>query len=295
MIPLISSLCQGTLGVCQLPRFWWKRTTRSVGLLDPDYPDCSDGLDASVLEVLGLNRERTLGYLRDELPNYLAFELWVGQQSDKLNRSAIRRWNDAVHKRVHSQPKKLVETYCDIGWTNDKLETGAVLLNSLQDWQLFHRRDLVSTHSTLQFPVVPLVSSIDVGPLGVCQLPRTWLKIVLQSKELLHEEYPACGNGLDKKVLEVLQLDREEVVGFVSEGLPSYLEFEAWIVERSFVDNGVIADWNTSIRERIHGQEKRAEIHATLKRSDDGTLKSAVTLNHLEDWHLAHLSILPTA
>ena len=66
MIPLLSSLCYGTLEVCQLPRTWWKVLLRNAGILDVEYPDVSEGLDKSVLEVLNLDRETTLAYLRGD-------------------------------------------------------------------------------------------------------------------------------------------------------------------------------------------------------------------------------------
>ena len=77
MIPLISSMCRGPVGVCQLPRFWWKAVLRQAGRLDPEYPDCSRGLDIWLLHALGLERDQTLSYLRNEVPRYLQFEAWV--------------------------------------------------------------------------------------------------------------------------------------------------------------------------------------------------------------------------
>ena len=292
MVPLISSVCQGTLGVCQLPRFWWKTITRSVGSLDREYPDCSGGLDTRCMEVLGLRRDETLSYLRKELPTYLEFEAWVLQRTGETpNTTAIDRWNDAVNHRVHTNPAKIAETYGDIGWPLDQRHTDAVLLNSLQDWQLFHKRDLVAKTSDLRAPVVPLISSIDRGTLGICQLPRTWLKITLHGKGLLHPDYPACEPGLDQRVLDLLHLDRSEVVSTISENRPTYLEFEDWVTTRGSIDDEAVAAWNVFIRDRVHRDEKRSDIHATLGRKDDGTLQSAVLLNHLEDWHLARRSL----
>ena len=60
MVPLISNIGYGLLGACQLPRFWWKVTLRKAGLLDAEYPDCSGGLDTSILEILELDKEATL-------------------------------------------------------------------------------------------------------------------------------------------------------------------------------------------------------------------------------------------
>jgi len=165
-------------------------------------------------------------------------------------------------------------------------------LNALQDWQLFHKRDLIGGESNLTAPTVPLISSIDQGPLGVCQLPRTWLKVVLKTKGLLHPEYPECGGGLDARVLEVLQLDREETVAHLRSEMPDYLEFEKWVEKTGKLEAGAVAEWNRSIAERVHNEQKIADIHATIGREDDGSLTSAVILNQVEDWHLAHRELL---
>jgi len=289
MIPLISSMCEGPLGVRQLPRFWWKALLRQAGMLDAEYPDCSNGLDIWLVRALGLDKEETLGYLRAKMPTYLEFEGWVlARKGGELDRFAVARYNDGIEKRVHVDPGKIVETYEDIGWGYEVTHTSAVLLNALQDWQLFHPRDLVGEGSDLKAPIVPLISSIDRGPLDVCQLPRTWLKVVLKAKGLLHPEYPDCSGGLDSRVIEMLRLDKEETLGYLRGELPDYLQFEAWVEKHGNLDPERIREWNRSILERVHNDEIRARIHATLGIKDDGTLTSAVVLNQIEDWHLAH-------
>ena len=296
MIPLVSSLCYGPLGVCQLPRTWWKVLTRKAGLLDSEYPDFSGGLDRRVLEVLELDKETTLSYLRDEMPNYLQFEAWVlDRKGGSLNRDAVNEWNESVRTRIHSRPQKVEETYTDIGFGSDVTIDSAVILNSLQDWQLFHRRDLNGDYSALGGRVIPLIASIDYGPLEVCQLPRTWYKILLKSKGLLHSDYPdMTENGLDPKVLRALGLDIDATMGYIRENQPSYLDFEGWVLEQSGgqIDRAAADEWNDFIRNRIHGEQKQIDIHTTLGRERDGALTSAVVLNHIEDWHLAHADLM---
>ena len=296
MIPLISSNCTGPLGACQLPRTWWKVLLRQKGLLDEEYPDCGGGLDAGVLRALGLDQEAALDYLRTTLPTYLDFEAWVlRKKGGSLDREAVETWNFSVRSRVHTSPEKIAETYRDIGFGGDVKITSAVILNSLQDWQLFHKRDLNTGLPGLGGKVVPLVATIDYGPLGVCQLPRTWLKILLRAKGLLHPDYPdMTGTGLDPKVLGVLRLDVEAVLKFIRENLPDYLTFEGWVLEQTKgrIDREAVEEWNTFLRKRVHLEAKRRDIHATVGRKDDGTLTSAVVLNHVEDWHLAHARLM---
>ncbi len=292
MIPLLSSLCYGPLEVCQLPRTWWKVLLRNAGLLDEEYPDVSEGLDKSVLEVLNLDRETTLAYLRENMPDYLQFEAWVLEQNDgKFERKAIESWNESVRTRVHTRPDKLQETTSDIGIPNDGAITSAVILNSLQDGSLFFRRDLTEGFSALGGRVVPLVSSLDYGPLNVCQLPRTWLKILLRSRNLLHPDYPdMTENGLDPRVLRAVNIQPNDAVCFIRDNAPMYLDFEAWILRQNdgTVDPGAVDEWNKFVRTRIHSNEKIADIHNTLGLENDGSLSTAVALNHVAAWHSPH-------
>ncbi len=295
MIPLLSSLCYGSLEVCQLPRTWWKVLLRNAGILDEEYPDVSEGLDKSVLEVLNLDRETTLAYLRENMPDYLRFESWVLGQNDRmLDREAIETWNESVRTRIHTRPDKLEETTNDIGIPNDGAITSAVVLNGLQDWSLFYRRDLTEGFSAPGGRVVPLISSLDYGPLNVCQLPRTWLKILLRSRRLLHPDYPdMTDSGLDPLALRAVNVEPNDAVRFIRDNAPAYLDFEAWILRQNdgSVDGGAVEEWNAFVRRRIHSDEKIVDIHDTLGLENDGSLTSAVVLNHVEDWHFAHADL----
>lgn len=318
MIPLISSLAYGPLGACQLPRTWWKTLAHAAGILDAEYPYFSHGLDHKVFEVLGLDRAFTLAYLQARMPSYLDFEAWIlKKKGDEFwgfeRRDAIVRWNASVRAR-HHQAEKIEETYTDAGLPRDAGITSATVLNSLQDWQLFYKRDL----HALSEPVVPLIATIDFGPLGVRQLPRTWYKIILKAKGALHPDYPhMTDNGLDPRVLRVLGLDIDATVNYISEEMPSYLEFEDWVREQcgGQIPAQAVEEWNDYLCNRIHNEAKRAEILATLGRGNDmvsrpiaidpdvwgglsthyklvNDLRSAVVLNHIEDWHLAYQSLV---
>ena len=283
MIPLVSSISYGPIGVCQLPRLWWKVQLNAAGQLDADYPECSGGLDSRVIERLGLDREAVLEHLHSERPDYLSFEDWVISKTGEPDPADIDAWNEEIRERVH-RPEKLKAIPQAVGLREDCGITSAVVLNHIEDWHYFH----------LQLgekgpPQVPLISTIDYGPLEVCQLPRTWLKILLEAEEKLHAEYPGCGAGLDARVLDVLRLDRNETVAYLREETPSYLDFESWVLDqnRGGPDQAAVAEWNAFVRQRQHPEEKRKAIHATVGRPDDGKITSAVVLNHIEDWHLA--------
>lgn len=295
MIPLIGSICTGPLGVCQLPRTWWKALTRAVGLLDPTYPDNSGGLDTWCLQAIGLDVDETYAYLCSELPDYVAFERWiVDKKNGQLPTAAITRFNEIVRYRRHIRPHKIVETYADIGFDIDTdTYTSALLLNTLQDWHLFCANDGGSESGDIPKGMPPLVSSLDVGPLGVLQLARTWHKVLLDTQGLLHADYPACGGGLDQKVFDALGLEREKTLAYLRETQPTYMDFERWIgAQVGEVERDKVAAFHSLLLNRKHPTAKRADIHALT--GCDRSITNGVLLNHLEDWRYAYdIAIVP--
>ena len=79
---------------------------------------------------------------------------------------------------------------------------------------------------------VPLISSNVAGPLGVVHLPRLWSKVLLSAKGLLPEGYDECGKGFDQMLLDGLQLNREATLNYVKQNLPTYPDFEKWVLEQ---------------------------------------------------------------
>jgi hypothetical protein len=296
MIPLVSSLCAGPLGMCQLPRTWWKVSLHAAGRLDDDYPEATGGLDSMVLERLGLDKAQTLAHIHAERPDYLSFEAWVVEQVGAPAASVREEWNGFIVGRVH-KPAKIDDIYGTLGWAPDAGVDSAVVLNHLEDWHFWYERDLPGDElASWKGRTVPLVSTLDYGTLGVCQLPRTWHKVLLEAAGLLHEEYPGLGGGLDKRVVvDVLGLERDEVNEHLTTSRPSYLVFEDWVREK-IGDRDVsaaVSEWNDLVRHREHHAEKRADIHNNLGRADDGSLPaSAAVLNLVEDLHLAHTTLM---
>ena len=296
MVPTISSICKGSIGICQLPRTWWKTLTRAVGLLDPAYPDNSGGLDAWCLQAIGLDIDETYDYLRSELPDYVSFEHWIlDRNHGHIPTAPVQRFNGLVRYRRHIPPK-IIETYADIGFDPEvDTYTSALLLNTLQDWQLFHANDndCISDKSNFPADMPPLVSSIDVGHINVMHLPRTWYKLLLDAKGLLNSDYPACGGGLDQRVLDALGLDRETTTAYIEDYLPTYLDFESWVITQiGEVDRPKVDEFQTFMLNRDHAEPKRAGIHNLT--GCDRSISNGVALNHLEDWRYAYdIAIAP--
>ena len=299
MIPLISSLSYGPLEVLQLPRTWWKVLLRKAGLLDEEYPDYSGGLDTKVVEALGLDKETLLAYLRENMPDYLTFEGWVVDQcGGAIDRAAADAWNESVRNRQHAE-NKIEETYSDIGWDRGEVNvTSAAVLNSVQDWQLFYRRDLSSDFGCFGNQVVPLISNLDHGRLGVSQLPRTWYKILMRSKNLLHPDYPdMTKSGLDPRALEVVKIKPDDAVAYIRKEQPDFVQFENWVLEQNdgSLDQKAIDEWNAYLKTRIHNDGKQTEIRATLGREGDTDMTSAAVLNMTEDFYYAYRQLMDNA
>lgn len=295
MVPMVGSICKGSLGICHLPRTWWKTVTRAVGLLDPDYPDNSGGLDTWCLQAIELDVDEVYDYLRSELPDYVTFERWVlDQKNNQLPTARIARFNDIVQYRRHIRPHKITETYADIGFDPEvDTYTSALLLNTLQDWHLFHAKDYHSDQCDIPVGTSPLISSLDVGPLNIMQLPRTWYKILLEAKGLLNSDYPACGGGLDQNVLDAIGLDREGTVGYIQESHPTYMTFERWVIDQvGEIDRQKVDAFQTFMQNREHPEPKRMGIYTLT--GCDPSITNGVLLNHLEDWRYAYdVTIVP--
>lgn len=296
MIPLVSSLCYGPAGMCQLPRTWWKVSLHAADRLDADYPEATGGLDSMVLDRLGLDKAATLAFIHANRPDYLSFEAWVVDQVGLPSEAVQAEWRSFIYDRVHKQAK-IDDIYGTLGLEASSGLTSALVLNQLEDWHFWHERDLTPADvDNLQGRITPLVSNSDFGRLGVCQLPRTWHKVLLQSAGLLHSDYPGLGGGLDQRVVvDVLGLDRDEVNDHLTATRPTYRQFEAWVQERLGGRDvaGAVGEWNEFVRTREHPAPKRADIHNNLGREDDGSLPaSAAVLNQVEDWHFAWKALI---
>jgi len=298
VIPLVSSLSYGPLNLCQLPRLWWKASLATAGHLAEDYPECSGFLDNMVLERCGLDAQTTLEHIHRERPDYLTFEAWVRQQADGgPSKETCEEWNGFIRNRIHKQ-EKLDDIYPAVGLDRESGVDSAVVLNHLEDWHYYFQRDLTGDGlAPWDGQVVPLVSSLDIGPLGLIQLARTWHKVQLEAAGILHPDYPSCGGGLDRRVIEeALGMEVPVVVDHLKTERPSYLGFEAWLGDKlanpsEFASRREI--FNASVIERIHAEEKRADIQKNLSREDDGSLpREGVVLNHVEDWHYAHTALI---
>lgn len=138
-VPLISSGVAGPLGVLHLPRLWLKASLEARGKLAAGYPGCGKGYDQMVLDGLGLNREKTLDFIKNSRPSYPQFEAWVKQQPGvKLDRANIVALNDSIRGYIHDHPTRQ-SILAAAGLVDDATAfQDAVNLNNIDDWTEFH-------------------------------------------------------------------------------------------------------------------------------------------------------------
>jgi hypothetical protein len=138
-VPLISSGVAGPLGVLHLPRLWMKASTEACGKLAQGYPGCGKGFDQMVLDGLGLDRQKTLDYLKNSKPTYIQFENWIKQQPGaKVDKASIEKLNSAIRGYNHDDATRKGILSAS-GLPDDaSAARDAVNLNNLDDWNEFH-------------------------------------------------------------------------------------------------------------------------------------------------------------
>lgn len=138
-VPLISSGVAGPLGVLHLPRLWLKSSLEARGKLAPGYPGCGKGYDQMVLDALGLDRQKTLDYIKNNRPTYIQFESWVKQQPGvKLDKGTVDKLNGAIRGYIHDDATRKGILSAS-GLQDDATAfRDAVNLNNLDDWNEFH-------------------------------------------------------------------------------------------------------------------------------------------------------------
>lgn len=136
VVPLVSSGTAGPLGVIHLPRLWLKLTLASVGALPDGYDECGDGFDAMTLSALGLDRQKTIDFVRENKPTYMEFEEWIARNG-KIDKAAIDAHNAAVRGYHHSDEHgHAMRTASKI---KDTAVKDAVTLNTVEDMDEIHR------------------------------------------------------------------------------------------------------------------------------------------------------------
>jgi hypothetical protein len=137
VVPLISSGTAGPLGAIHLPRLWLKLTLGASGALPEGYDECGAGFDAMTLDALGLDRGKTIDFVRRNRPSYMEFEEWV-VANGKTDKATIERHNAAIRGYNHSD--ELGGSMRAASKIKDASVKDAVSLNSVEDLDEVHRQ-----------------------------------------------------------------------------------------------------------------------------------------------------------
>jgi hypothetical protein len=139
VVPAISSGTAGPLGAIHLPRLWLKLTLASVGALPDGYDECGDGFDAMTLNALGLDRQKTIEFVRQKRPSYMEFEHWV-VSNGKTDKATIEQHNAAIRGYHHGDD--LAHEMRTASKLHDTSVKDAVTLNTIEDLDEIYRQTL---------------------------------------------------------------------------------------------------------------------------------------------------------
>lgn len=137
IVPLISSGTAGPLGAIHLPRLWLKLSLAAAGALPEGYDECGSGFDAVTLADLGLDRAKTIEFVRMAKPTYMAFERWV-IANGRTDPETIERHNAAI--RAYDHGDDLARKMREASKIADASIKDAVTLNTIEDLDELHKR-----------------------------------------------------------------------------------------------------------------------------------------------------------
>ncbi|MBV8066911.1 MAG: DUF5069 domain-containing protein [Candidatus Eremiobacteraeota bacterium] len=137
VVPLVSSGTAGPLGAVHLPRLWLKLSLAAVDALPEGYDECGTGFDAMTLSALGLERQKTIDFIRQKKPTYMEFEEWV-VANGKTDKATIERHNAAVRGYNHSD--ETGHKMRGASKIKDSSVKDAVSLNMVDDLDEIHRQ-----------------------------------------------------------------------------------------------------------------------------------------------------------
>jgi hypothetical protein len=281
LVPLIGPLVAGPLGVSHLPRMWLKGILSDARALPDTYFYDYKGFNKRVVDGLGLDPEPWFAFLQT-MPTYLQAEQYVRDHATKLDAASIA----AVNAEVASLPRpeenaaKVREL---VGLDDASMNNSAMLIN-LDDWCAIHK-ELTAHKNDGLAPLVPMVSSAQIGTLGVPHLPRLWMKALSRATGALPKDWksgPEC--GFDNQLAKLTGLDLAAAVEYINAELPDYLTFERWFEEQvGPVTDAQKAEWSEKIA-ALQQPEDRAQPNLAEAGAADVQTRSTILINDLVDW-----------
>jgi hypothetical protein len=139
IVPLVSSGTAGPLGAIHVPRLWLKLSLASIGALPDGYDECGAGFDAMTLSALGLDRQKTIDFVRQRKPRYMEFEQWI-VANGKTDKATIERHNAAI--RAYNHGDELAKSMRESSNIGDASVRDAVTLNTVEDLDEIYAQSL---------------------------------------------------------------------------------------------------------------------------------------------------------
>lgn len=139
VVPSVSSGTAGPLGAIHLPRLWLKLSLAARGALPEGYDECGAGFDAMTLSALGLDRDKTIEFVRTAKPRYMEFEKWV-VANGKTDKAAIEAHNAAI--RGYNHGDELAGSMRASSGVENAAVKDAVTLNTVEDLDEIYARSL---------------------------------------------------------------------------------------------------------------------------------------------------------
>jgi hypothetical protein len=284
-VPLTGSMAPGLLGLVHLPRMWQKALLFTRGRLPEGYVFGDKGFDQRIMDGVGIDPQAFVPYLKTS-PTYLETEAWVRAHATKLD--AVAATSEMIVNRAMSDVNA-AKLRAAAGITDESFNNGA-LLGNIDDWVSLHAYVVANRGKTLG-PIIPAITSLAVGPLGVLHLPRFWGKAMIKTLGALPEGYHSGNGPLDEQLADTIGMDLAASVSFTNAELPPYLVYEQWVREHATkLDADTVAAWNTRMRTREKPVPLAAEERKILGITDESE-RRGVLLNDLIDWHLWHEEI----
>jgi hypothetical protein len=285
IVPLIGPTVEGPLGVKMLPRTWLKSVLSAAGLLPEGYFDNDKGFNHRVVDALGLEPEAFFAFLATQ-PTYPQTEDYVRAHASKLDPATIAALNDGIAS--YERPEEGAAAVRALTGIEDLTLRNSARLLDIDDWYAMHKAVLAHRADGIA-PMIPMVSSAQVGLAGIPHLPRLWMKALLNAVHALHPEWKSglvC--GFDKRLAETIGLDLSAAVAYINGELPSYLQFERWVLAHiTPPDAATKANWV----EQFDGL-KKGEEQATAECIEAGApgagVRGTMLLNDMVDWKFMH-------
>ena len=285
IMPLIGATVTGPLGVMHLPRMWLKGVYSAAGLLWEGYFDNYKGFNQQVCDGLGLEPDAWFAYLAT-MPTYPQAEDYVRSHAKKLDPATIADLNNGIAS--YDRPEEGAAAVRALTGITDASVHNSQLLLCYDDWYAIHATLLAHRAEGIE-PLVPMVSSGQVGLAGIPHLPRMWMKALLNAAGALHPEWKSgivC--GFDKKISETIGLDLVATVAYVNAELPNYLQFENWVLNHiPPVDDATKVTWVSNVAAMQKPEEMSAAECKECGVAGAG-LRGTVLLNDMVDWKYMH-------